>query len=715
MNAKIQAFCAAFRELQREGGLQKSDIYRIASRYGVDQEELAKALLSADSFVAAEILDVNADHLNEALEHYGIGLDPDAVNPLVVQKGESDDLRSVPHDFLVTGSCDLCHWSRNYRCYRADWDFAMLINTISRDHGSESEECDASDDLLKLKVNEETVAPIPTADLPPIERSFANALQAVMQEWPVDPDEREDAFRRVAGLGAVKAVKSAINETSEGKEFVSLWGFDRLDLTFEALALCPAWADLFSDEEKKVALKRLDTARSVWERSEYRNVKAFRDPRTLWIGQRPIGASSSRYFLATASTICEMFATISNVFEKTGRFAASLSDRRHYLSCTTCGALPSLREVIAVVDSEELRQLRILLSTMPVLIQRPLCWETVTALAFIDRNCDVDPADWVSGRQGKSDRAFSDFVQSLDTFEFFGLLLAKRVGKMFGPPALSLHGELLLPSDLGFSPERGVLDTSLSADDWNRFREIEDGDAFAARPGASIFDDPQTNFRDLMHLALDATNFEVRTLWEGSEPEYLVRTDLQPSLNQRFERNDPNRVAAASLRNALGGRICDGLCLEAYMAAIEAERLCLSGNHLKSGNSTVSSLVRAFECQFDHFLLEPLRKLLIKDMQETQRSPAERKLASETKNFTLGEKAQLVYYPSSQFRDICMHLGVDLTRLARILPEVIRVRNEVFHSNKEYTSAEAQDIRNRWFGVPGGDGGIFAIVTGAKP
>ena len=49
-----------------------------------------------------------------------------------------------------------------------------------------------------------------------------------------------------------------INSTKVSDGYTALWERKRLDLTVEALVLDPEWKELFTDEELKLARKRLD-------------------------------------------------------------------------------------------------------------------------------------------------------------------------------------------------------------------------------------------------------------------------------------------------------------------------------------------------------------------------------------------------------------------------------------------------------------------------
>ncbi len=58
------------------------------------------------------------------------------------------------------------------------------------------------------------------------------------------------------GLGAAKRLLSA-TETQEG--LTKLWELGRLDISVEALVLDERWESLFSDDERRKALERLES------------------------------------------------------------------------------------------------------------------------------------------------------------------------------------------------------------------------------------------------------------------------------------------------------------------------------------------------------------------------------------------------------------------------------------------------------------------------
>jgi len=57
--------------------------------------------------------------------------------------------------------------------------------------------------------------------------------------------------------GGPDAARILLHAEAVSDGFTALWERQRLDLTVEALILKPQWHDLFTDEERQVARKRL--------------------------------------------------------------------------------------------------------------------------------------------------------------------------------------------------------------------------------------------------------------------------------------------------------------------------------------------------------------------------------------------------------------------------------------------------------------------------
>lgn len=64
-------------------------------------------------------------------------------------------------------------------------------------------------------------------------------------------------LQMVTERGGLEAAKILIRAKDVSEGFVELWKCERLDLTVEAEILNPKWQPLFTDDDRKVAKKRL--------------------------------------------------------------------------------------------------------------------------------------------------------------------------------------------------------------------------------------------------------------------------------------------------------------------------------------------------------------------------------------------------------------------------------------------------------------------------
>ena len=62
----------------------------------------------------------------------------------------------------------------------------------------------------------------------------------------------------VTELGALETARRLLHASTVSDGYTTLWEARRLDLTVEAVALQPEWSDLFTDEEKTIARRRLE-------------------------------------------------------------------------------------------------------------------------------------------------------------------------------------------------------------------------------------------------------------------------------------------------------------------------------------------------------------------------------------------------------------------------------------------------------------------------
>ena len=73
-------------------------------------------------------------------------------------------------------------------------------------------------------------------------------------------DARYNATRFLGMIneqGGLETARTIVNSPSVSEGYTALWEKGRLDLTVEATILQPQWAPLFSDAERKIAVRRL--------------------------------------------------------------------------------------------------------------------------------------------------------------------------------------------------------------------------------------------------------------------------------------------------------------------------------------------------------------------------------------------------------------------------------------------------------------------------
>lgn len=184
--------------------------------------------MTGDTSQAAKILEVHPDDLKEAVVLWAwTGMDQDVgdVGPVDIEVGDVHYLRRLGHDLVVTASCPVCRWSREYLFCTVDWERPRKrVSDIHSDHRSQSDGCSAAVDLLTMTARKINIATLSSADVSMENKAFSDALQINTLKWPVDDADREEAVRRAAELGSVQAVKSAIHDGNQGNAFTSLWG-----------------------------------------------------------------------------------------------------------------------------------------------------------------------------------------------------------------------------------------------------------------------------------------------------------------------------------------------------------------------------------------------------------------------------------------------------------------------------------------------------------
>ena len=92
-----------------------------------------------------------------------------------------------------------------------------------------------------------------------IEKRFDAAMMNIYRRALDEADYRATRFLQMlheyGGLGTAQILLHAA-KVSDG--YTVLWERKRLDLTVEALILKPEWRDLFTDDEREIARKRLE-------------------------------------------------------------------------------------------------------------------------------------------------------------------------------------------------------------------------------------------------------------------------------------------------------------------------------------------------------------------------------------------------------------------------------------------------------------------------
>lgn len=65
-------------------------------------------------------------------------------------------------------------------------------------------------------------------------------------------------LRMVVEHGGVGAAQRLLHAPKVSDGYTALWQRGRLDLTVEAVVLQPEWLDLFDDDERRIAIDRLE-------------------------------------------------------------------------------------------------------------------------------------------------------------------------------------------------------------------------------------------------------------------------------------------------------------------------------------------------------------------------------------------------------------------------------------------------------------------------
>jgi len=566
---------------------------------------------------------------------------------------------------------------------------------------------------------------------PSPEDRFQEVLQGIVTQWLLETDEQEEVSRRILSAGGIQVVKSALHSPEPADEFLALWARDRPDLTFEALALCPAWNDLFSEDEREIARARLSEFRVKWETRPERRAKTWRDTWTFWIDGRPVGANRhGREDLESESPTCEMFARAAQTFNLTCQFGASFSQRRHFRSCHSCSSIVDLDEIITALDEEEFRRLLILVRALTVCSALPLesaswyvgssdqSWRAILLSCHVAESCNIRTDDWVAARDGHADQAFNRFVQGLDKTEFFTVPLSNRVASVIGYGVDDANYGISLPTDGDLSSEPGVLNAVHMTGDWtdllgewpdlpppNNGADVFQGHQFLAVAAAAAENDINLA-RTTSTPALTPIS---RRVWIAEEsPESLPNRETPSTMTDTASRER----AESSLRTALGPDIYNSLCPDALFNAVEAQYRSFDRN-APMGNVIVAHLATAFEQQLKERVIRPfLDELKHQNKLFDFRWPWDRPKAVE--RLTLGMIETLLRSAQPELVDFLHIISIDIERLVSCLPQIKDIRNDATHGARVFPYDEACRIRDRWLGIDGGiesDGGIFGVFS----
>lgn len=91
------------------------------------------------------------------------------------------------------------------------------------------------------------------------EKAFTEAMLGIYREAREELGYNASRFRQmVVARGGVEAARALLRSSSVSDGYEMLWEHGRLDLSVEALVLRREWAELFTDEEREIARRRLD-------------------------------------------------------------------------------------------------------------------------------------------------------------------------------------------------------------------------------------------------------------------------------------------------------------------------------------------------------------------------------------------------------------------------------------------------------------------------
>lgn len=91
-----------------------------------------------------------------------------------------------------------------------------------------------------------------------LETQFDNAMMDVYQRALKECDYNAKRYLQMLHEHrGLQTARSLLHNARVSEGYIALWERKRLDLTVESLILQPEWIDLFSNEERDIARKRL--------------------------------------------------------------------------------------------------------------------------------------------------------------------------------------------------------------------------------------------------------------------------------------------------------------------------------------------------------------------------------------------------------------------------------------------------------------------------
>ena len=90
------------------------------------------------------------------------------------------------------------------------------------------------------------------------ERHFHEAMLGIYRQAKAEAAYNATRFLgMVVERGGLETARYLLHAPTVSEGYAALWERKRLDLTVEAMILQPEWQDLFSDDERRIAVNRL--------------------------------------------------------------------------------------------------------------------------------------------------------------------------------------------------------------------------------------------------------------------------------------------------------------------------------------------------------------------------------------------------------------------------------------------------------------------------